>query len=184
VTTIANTGGSVTDPLNLSTLNASTINVSLLNADEIEGFTQSTEYGFKSTCDYESIPISTIVTIPNGGTVPFNEHSAVGVSPVNAYCIPDVLAYNKGLAEYTIPVSGYYLFGWRIFVLSSPTSIPHLRFTINNSVGVQVGEYASNNESCTFQGYFVAGNTIKVANGGSGSIDLDLARTRSYCYGH
>jgi hypothetical protein len=184
VTTIANTGGSVTDPLNLSTLNASTINVSLLNAPNIEGFTQSTEYGFKSTCDYEEIPISTIVTIPNNTTVPFNEHSAVGVSPMGAYCIPDVTAYNKGLATYTIPVSGYYLFGWRIFVLSSPTSTPHLRFTINNAIGVQVGEYASNNESCTFQGYFVAGDTIKVANGGAGSIQLDLARTRSYWYGH
>jgi hypothetical protein len=180
VTTIANTGGSVTDPLNLSTLNASTINVSLLNADDIEGFTKSTEYGFKSTCDYDP----SVVTIANGVTVPFNEHSAVGVSPMGAYCIPDVLAYNKGLATYTIPVSGYYLFGWRIFVVSSPTSVPHLRFTINGTIGVQVGDYASNNESCTFQGYFVAGDTIKVQNGGSGAIQLDLARTRSYWYGH
>jgi len=50
-TTINSSGGGSTDPLNISvgnisTLSSSIINVGMLNADNIEGFTKSTQYEF------------------------------------------------------------------------------------------------------------------------------------------
>ena len=182
VTTIANTGGSVTDPLNLSTLNASTINVSLLNADNIEGFTQSTEYAFRSTSDAEDTnPIVTVGFV----AIPFNEHSAPPPQlPWEPYCVPDISAYNKALYQYTVPVSGIWEFGWQIYILSPATQTVRLRLIIDGAEALSTGSSAGNIESAKFVGYLNAGAVVYIKNTNTSSIQLNLSRKYSFWYGN
>ena len=108
ITTIINTGGSVTDPLNVSTLNASTINVSLLNADNIEGFTKSTEYAFRasSTSDAQ--------TLAGGTVIDFNSVQLETPDPIYVGSFVDK-GYNTTLKQYIIPTSGIYAFGFNMY---------------------------------------------------------------------
>ena len=182
VTTIANTGGSVTDPLNLSTLNASTINVSLLNADNIEGFTKSTEYAFRSTSDAEDVG-SPIVTI-GLAKIPFNERSAPPPQlPWEPFCVPDELAYNKPLYEYTVPVAGIWQFGWQVYVENAPTTQSRLSLVIDGVEVISVGGYVGNIEAAQFVGYVNAGAVVYVKNANA-TITLNLSRKYSFWYGY
>ena len=187
ITTISNTGGSVTDPLNLSTLNgsvvnASTLNVSVLNPGYIEGFTQSTEYAFRSTSDAETTdPIVTIGFV----AIPFNEHSAPPPQlPWEPYCVPDISAYDRALYQYTVPVSGIWEFGWQIYVMSPATQSVRLRLIIDGAEALSTGASAGNIESAKFVGYVNAGAVVFIKNTNTSNIQLNLSRKYSFWYGN
>ena len=119
ITTITNTAP-LPDPLTIDTLNSNTINTNQLNAvnasvsglliaPNIEGFTKSTEYGFKAQSDFG------VVTVTDASPVPFNvRNNTTGIpNAFDAYCVPDVLSYDKINYRYTIPAGGegFWLFG-------------------------------------------------------------------------
>ena len=107
ITTITNTG-IITDPLNLSTLNASTINVSLLNADNIEGFTKSTEYAFRASST------SGGQTLASGNVINFNLVQLETPPPIIVSGFVH-RGYNTNLKQYLIHTSGIYAFGFNMY---------------------------------------------------------------------
>ncbi len=185
ITTISNTGGSVTDPLNLSTLNASTINVSTLNADEIEGFTKSTEYAFQATSSQNSNQSVTAGTVLNFNLVQYETPAPVYVSGFVSE------GYDTALKQYLIPVSGYYQFGFKAFIQSNSDDTFRLAMYVGTpGVGDALigrgGSKAGMSEDFTLINYFDKGQWVYI-KGYSGTENVymgDANDPRSWFWGH
>ena len=185
ITTIINTGGSVTDPLNLSTLNASTINVSTLNADDIEGFTKSTEYAFQATSSQNSNQSVTAGTVLNFNLVQYETPPPVVVSGFVSE------GYDTTLKQYLIPVSGYYQFGFKAFIQGNSDNTFRLAMYVGTpGVGDALigrgGSKAGMSEDFAIINYFDKGQWVYI-KGYSGTEDVymgDANDPRSWFWGH
>jgi len=176
ITTISNIA-LVSDPLNLSTLNASTINVSLLNADNIEGFTKSTEYAFQATSTQGNNQTINVGTVLN-----FNQVETETPPPVYVSGFVSE-GYDTVLKQYLIPVSGYYQFGFKAFI--QDTSDTEFRIAMYQS-GVMVGQggrRAAMTEDFTIVLNCVKGQWISL-KGLVGSGSVYMGATHSWFWGH
>jgi len=182
ITTISNTGGSVTDPLNLSTLNgsvvnASTLNVSVLNPEYIEGFTKSTEYAFQATSN-----LNDAQTVTSGQKLDFNSVQLETPPPI---IVSGNVAYgyDTTLKQYIVPESGRYLFGFKLFSPTTTVYTIRVGIYVNGVVKGFGGEYTYTNEAITCILDVEKGQWIDVRCY-SGTALFYMAPLHSWFYGH
>ena len=184
ITTINFTGGSVSDPLNLSTLNASTGNFSTsnastsnastgnfstLNASQITGFTKSTQHAFQTTSN-----VNNNQSISAGVIAAFNAIE---------FCVPSVSAYNTATYTYTCPVAGLYNFGFKIFV---NTITGNFRMAIFKNAGILLGMGGVSSEASEAFNVVVqmaAGDTVYMS-AITGTALVYMAPQHSWWYGY
>lgn len=198
ITTITNTAP-LPDPLTIDTLNSNTINNSgtitsnivtseiinvnqlnavnatitgLLTAPNIEGFTQSTEYGFRVMTNGDSQ-----TTVVPDQTFPFNFINN------NGYVIPNLTDYNFTTYTYTIPISGYWFIGYRTYLVGDPTIGTRLSILVNNIVVVQAGGKGSSVEYAATPLYLNVGDEVRVKCSVAGNT-FDFRPNMTYFYGY
>jgi hypothetical protein len=205
ITTISNTGGSVTDPLNLSKLNASNISCDNISAALITGdifstlsagggvtisqntpsagitqisataLSTSTQYAFKAySTSGDAYSINGAVTIP------FNSLSPQ--TGFDGYSIPNTSSYNTAQATYTVPVSGYWYFGYHLRQRTTAGTNALVAIYRNGSAYLINGNYTGNGEGMSLNLYADAGDLFYVRSI-SGSFSVDLRPTASMFYG-
>ena len=154
-------------------LNATNATVSgLLIAPNIEGFTQSTEYGFRVMTNGDSQ-----TTVVPDQTFPFNFINN------NGYVIPNLSDYNFTTYTYTIPISGYWFIGYRTYLVGDPTVGTRISITVNDIVVVQAGGKGSSVEYAATPLYLNVGDEIKVKCSVNGNT-FDFRPNMTYFYGY
>ena len=198
VTTITNTAP-LPDPLTIDTLNSTTINNSgtitsniltseiinvnqlnatnatitgVLTAPNIEGFTQSTEYGFRVMTNGDSQ-----TTVVPDQTFPFNFINN------NGYVIPNLTDYNFTTYTYTIPISGYWFIGYRTYLTGDPTIGTRISILVNDIVVVQAGGKGSSVEYSATPLYLNVGDEVRVKCSVAGNT-FDFRPNMTYFYGY
>ena len=189
ITTITNTG-LVVSPLTIDTINSTTINNSgLITTDDmtvngtlfapyIEGFTQSTEYGFKAFSNSDNSNITV------GGKIAFNTVTTTPTANVFGYCVPNITDYSTAQARYTIPAGagGLWAIGCKVKVNSAPTVSVRLAIYKNGVNYNNGGAYAANSEGIFMTDDCVAGDYYEIFVI-SGTMVIDLRPGGSYWYG-
>jgi hypothetical protein len=204
VTTITNSGG-VTDPLNVSKLNASNISCDNISAALITGdifstlsagggitisqntptagitqisataLSTSTQYAFKAySTSGDAYSISGAVTIPYNSLSPQTGY--------DGYSIPNTSSYNTAQATYTVPVSGYWYFGYTLRQRTTSTTNALVAIYRNGSIYMINGNYTGNGEGMSITLYADAGDLFYVRSI-SGSFSVDMRPTAAMFYG-
>ena len=206
ITTISNTGGSVTDPLNLSKLNASNISCDNISAELITGdifstlsagggvtisqntpsagitqisataLSTSTQYGFKA---YSTS--GDAYSINGVVTIPYN--SLAPQTGFDGYSIPNASSYNTANSVYTIPVSGYWYIGYTLRQRTTATTNALVAIWRNGSIYMINGNYTGNQEGMSINLYADVGDTIYVRSV-SGSFSVDMRPTAAMFFGY
>jgi hypothetical protein len=204
VTTITNSGG-VTDPLNVSKLNASNISCDNISAALITGdifstlsagggvtisqntpspgitqisataLSTSTQYAFKAySTSGDAYSINGAVTIPYNSLSPQTGY--------DGYSIPNASSYNTAQATYTVPVSGYWYFGYTLRQRTTSTTNALVAIYRNGSIYMINGNYTGNGEGMSITLYADAGDLFYVRSI-SGSFSVDMRPTAAMFYG-
>ncbi|MGA1047553.1 MAG: hypothetical protein ACO3UU_06060, partial [Minisyncoccia bacterium] len=199
VTTITNTAP-LPDPLTIDTLNSTTINNSgtitsnivtsdimnvnnqlnatnatitgLLTAPNIEGFTQSTEYGFRVMTNGDSQ-----TTVVPDQTFPFDFINN------NGYVIPNLSDFNFTTYTYTIPITGYWFIGYRTYLAGDPTIGTRISIVVNDIVVVQAGGKGSSVEYSATPLYLNVDDEVRIKCSVNGNI-FDFRPNMTYFYGY
>jgi hypothetical protein len=117
--------------------------VSLLNADNIEGFTQSTEYAFQATSNLNGGQ-----TVSAGQVLDFNLVQTETPPPIYASGFV-AYGYNPILKQYIVPESGRYLFGFKLFSPTTTMYAIRVGIYVNGLIKGFGGEYTYTNEAIT-----------------------------------
>jgi len=205
ITTISNTGGSVTDPLNLSKLNASNISCDNISAELITGdifstlsagggvtisqntpsagITQISATALSTSTQYAFKAYSTsgdAYSINGAVTIPYNSLSPQ--TGFDGYSIPNTSSYNTAQATYTIPVSGYWYIGYTLRQRSTSTTSGLVAIYRNGSAYMINGNYTGNQEGMSITLYADAGDLFYVRSQ-SGSFSVDMRPTAAMFFG-
>jgi len=205
ITTISNTGGSVTDPLNLSKLNASNISCDNISAALITGdifstlsagggvtisqntptagITQISATALSTSTQYAFKAYSTsgdAYSINGATTIPYNSLSPQ--TGYDGYSIPNTSSYNTAQATYTVPVSGYWYFGYTLRQRTTSTTNALVAIYRNGSIYMINGNYTGNGEGMSITLYADAGDLFYVRSI-SGSFSVDMRPTAAMFFG-
>ena len=160
-------GGGITLTQNTPTTGITQISANALST--------STQYAFKAySTSGDAYSINGATTIPYNSFAPQTGY--------DGYCIPNASAYNTAQATYTVPVSGYWYFGYTLRQRSTATTSGLVAIYRNSSIYMINGNYTGNGEGMSITLYADAGDYFFVRSI-SGSFSVDMRPTAAMFFG-
>jgi len=113
----------------------------------------NTHYGFR-VCG------TTYQNCNNGNILVFDNKTR---ADYGCHVVPDITAYNISTYKYTVPINGYYFFGFKLFMNSGPNdSDRRFGIYVNGAVYAFGGQYVGTGENVSLNKYCTAGDIIDV----------------------
>ena len=160
-------GGGITLTQNTPTTGVTQISANALST--------STQYAFKA---YSTL--GDAYSINGAVTIPYN--SFAPQTGFDGYSIPTTSSYNTAQATYTVPVSGYWYFGYTLRQRTTATTNALVAIYRNSSIYMINGNYTGNGEGMSITLYADAGDLFYVRSI-SGSFSVDLRPNASMFFG-
>ena len=102
---------------------------------------------------------------------------------IGCYCVPNINAFETANYRYIIPIDGYYVLGYKLYINGSPAANVSFGIFVNNALKIQSGQTAGMGETMQFNIYCNQGESvlIKCATG-NGSVEMQPPISQFYGY--
>ena len=102
---------------------------------------------------------------------------------IGCYCVPNINSFETASYRYIIPINGYYVLGYKLYISVSATTVFNFGIFVNNAIKIESGSTAGMAETMQINIYCEAGDTvfIKCVNG-NGSIQMSSPFSQFYGY--
>jgi len=102
---------------------------------------------------------------------------------IGCYCVPNINAFETANYRYIIPIDGYYVLGYKLYINGSPASGVSFGIYVNNVLKIQSGQVAAMGETMQFNIYCIQGDNVLIkCSSGNGAVEMQTRISQFYGY--